>query len=150
MCYLLLLSYTSVATTSLILLRSLTFDNVDKIYTYLSADMEYFHGHHLPYAIVAIFCTIVIVIVTATGAIPYQQDQFYKDETISGVVSRILQRQASLVAAYYMICRLVIIVIIIATPTNNDTTQILPTIATTVLALIHLVLRPYASEVLME
>ena len=34
-CFLLLLSYTSVATTSLLLLRSLKFDNVDKVYTYV-------------------------------------------------------------------------------------------------------------------
>jgi len=40
-CFLLLLSYTSVATTSLLLLRSLTFDNVNKFYTYLSPDIEY-------------------------------------------------------------------------------------------------------------
>jgi len=55
-CYLLLLlSYTSVATTSLLLLRSLTFQNVDKVYTYLSPDIEFFHGRHLPYVIVAMF-----------------------------------------------------------------------------------------------
>ena len=57
-CYLLLLSYTSVATTSLLLLRSLTFHNVDKVYTYLSPDIEYCHGCHLPYFIVAVLCTL--------------------------------------------------------------------------------------------
>ena len=41
-CYLLLLSYTSVATTSLLLLRSLTFDNIDKVYTYLSPEIRVF------------------------------------------------------------------------------------------------------------
>ena len=41
-CFLLLLSYASMATTSLLPSRSLTFDNVDKIYTlYLSPDPEY-------------------------------------------------------------------------------------------------------------
>jgi len=60
-CFLLLLSYTSVATTSLLLLRSLTFDKVDRVYTYLSPDIEYFHGRHLPYVIVAVLCTVVIV-----------------------------------------------------------------------------------------
>ena len=40
--FLLLLSYTSVETTSLLLLRLLRFDNVDKVYTYLSPDIEYF------------------------------------------------------------------------------------------------------------
>jgi len=62
-CFLLLLSYTSVATTSLLLLRSLAFDNVDKVYTYLSPDIEYFHGCHLPYFLAAILCMLVIVIV---------------------------------------------------------------------------------------
>ena len=61
-CFLLLLSYTSVAITSLLLMRSLDFYEVDKVYTYLSPDIEYFHGRHLPYAIVAMFCTLVIVI----------------------------------------------------------------------------------------
>jgi len=61
-CFLLLLSYTSVATTSLLLLKYLKFFDVDKIYTYLSPDIEYFHGRHLVYAIIALLCTIVIVI----------------------------------------------------------------------------------------
>ena len=60
-CFLLLLSYTSVATTSLLLLRSLTFNNVDKVYTYLSPDVEYYQGRHLPYVLTAILCTLVIV-----------------------------------------------------------------------------------------
>ena len=46
-CCLLLLSYTSVATTSLLLMRPLIFFDVDKVYTYLSPDVEYLHGRHL-------------------------------------------------------------------------------------------------------
>ena len=56
-CFLLLFSYTSVMTTSLLLLRSLTFHNVDNTYTYLRPDIEYFQGCHLPYGIIAILCT---------------------------------------------------------------------------------------------
>ena len=33
-----------------------------KVYTYLSPDIEYFHGRHLVYGTIAIFCTITIVI----------------------------------------------------------------------------------------
>ena len=58
-CFLLLLSYTSVATSSLLLLRSLTFHNVDNTYTYLSPDIEYFQGRHFPYRIIAILCTLI-------------------------------------------------------------------------------------------
>ena len=60
-CLLLLLSYTSIASTSLLLMRPLKFHGIDKIYTYLSPDIEYFHGRHLAYGIVALLCTIIIV-----------------------------------------------------------------------------------------
>ena len=61
-CFLLLLSYTSVTTTSLLLMRSLTFKGINDIYTYLSPGIEYFHGRHLVYVIFAIIVTITIVI----------------------------------------------------------------------------------------
>jgi len=61
-CFLLLLSYTSVAITSLLLMRSLTFADVDNIYTYLSPDIQYFHGRHLAYGITAIILTLLIVL----------------------------------------------------------------------------------------
>ena len=151
-CFLLLLSYTSVATTSFLLLRSLTFDNVDKVYTYLSPDSEYFHGRHLPYVIIAIVCSLIIVMglplllllepflnhkINFTRMKPLL-DQFqgcYKDKYRS-------------FAAYYMTCRLVIILIIIANPSNNNTTQYSLIIANSTLALIHVTLRPYGSNIL--
>ena len=37
------------------------FYNINKVYTYLSPDIEYFHGRHLPYFIVAVLCLLVIV-----------------------------------------------------------------------------------------
>ena len=48
-CCLLLLSHTSMTSTSLLLMRPLKFLDVDKIYTYLSPNIEYFHGRHLAY-----------------------------------------------------------------------------------------------------
>ena len=49
-CYLMLLSYTSVATTTLLLLKAVRYYSANNVYvyTYLSPDIEYFHGHHLP------------------------------------------------------------------------------------------------------
>ena len=46
-CLLLLLSYTSVAITSLLILKPLTFFGIDEVYTELSPDIQYFHGRHL-------------------------------------------------------------------------------------------------------
>ena len=37
--------------------------DVDKIYTYLSPDVEYLHGWHLVYVIVALLFALIIVIV---------------------------------------------------------------------------------------
>ena len=151
-CYLLLLSYTSVATTSLLLLRSLTFHNVDKVYSYLSPDIEYFQGRHLPYGIIAILCTLVIVIglplllllepflnckINFTRIKPLL-DQFqgcYKDKYRS-------------FAGYYMTCRLVIILIIIVNSSNDNTTQYLLIIVNVILALIHVTLIPYSRTIL--
>ena len=61
-CRLLLLSCTSLATASLLLMRPLMLHDVDEIYSYASPDIEYFHGHHLLYSIVAVLFTIVIII----------------------------------------------------------------------------------------
>ena len=61
-CSLLLLSYTSITSTSLLLVMPIKVHDSDKYYTYLSPGIEYFHGHHLPYGIVAIFCLIFIAL----------------------------------------------------------------------------------------
>ena len=61
-CLLLLLSYTSITSRPLLLIRSLTFHEIDEVYTYLSPDIEYFHGRHLVYGIVALVFALTIVI----------------------------------------------------------------------------------------
>ncbi|XP_065893433.1 uncharacterized protein [Dysidea avara] len=151
-CFLLLLTHTSVATTSLLLLRSLTFQNVNKVYTYLSPDIEYFHGRHLPYTIIAILCTLVIVIGLPlllllepflNGKVDFTRikpllDQFqgcYKDKYRP-------------FASYYIICRLLIISITIINSSNNNATQILLHITTILVALIHITIKPYESKLL--
>ena len=151
-CFLLLLSYTSVATTSLLLMRSLTFANVDNVYTYLSPDIQYFRGRHLAYGIIAIILALLIVIGLPlllllepflNGKINLVRikpllDQFqgcYKDKY-------------RWFAAYYMICRLVIISNIIANFSEAIISRYLLIIASTIIALIHVTVRPYADNVL--
>jgi len=87
------------ATTSLLLSRSLISDNVDKIYTYLSPDIEYCHDHHLPYFIVAVLCTLVIVIGIPLLLLlePFLNHKI--NEAISRSISRMLQRRVSLLCS---------------------------------------------------
>jgi len=151
-CFLLLLSYTTVATTSLLLLRSLTFNNVDKDYTYLSPDIEYFHDRHLPYVLIAILCTLFIV-VGLPLLLPLEPFLNYKINFVR--IKPLLDQFQGCYkdkyrgfAAYYMTCRLVIILIIIANPSNIDTRQYLMIIFNSLLAFIHVTVRPYGSNIL--
>ena len=151
-CFLLLLSYTSVATTSLLLLRLLTFDNVDKVYTYLSPEIEYCRGRHLPYFIVAVLCTLVIVIglplVLLLEPFLNKKITFTRIKPLLDQFQGCYKDKYRCFAAYYMICRLVIIVIIIAIPSNNDLSQFLLIFSSGVLAVVVIVLKPYQHKIL--
>ena len=126
-CFLLLLSYTSVAITSLLLLRPLTFHNVDKVYSYLSPDIEYFHGRHLPYSVAAILCTLVIVVGLPLLLLlePFlnQKINFTRIKPLLDQFQGCYKDKYRSFAAYYMSCRLVIILIVIASSSNDNTTQ---------------------------
>ncbi|XP_065896008.1 uncharacterized protein [Dysidea avara] len=149
-CFLLLLSYTSVAITSLLLMRSLDFYEVDKVYTYLSPDIEYFHGRHLPYAIVAIFCTLVIVIGLPLLLLlePFLNCKinFIRIKPLLDQFQGCYKDKYRCFASYYMICRLVIIIITITTSPDNFTSRYILITASTTIALVHLTVRPYSSK----
>jgi len=151
-CFLLLLMYTSVAETSLLLLRSLTFNNIDKVYTYLSPDVEYFHGRHLPYVLIAILCTLIIVVGLPLLLLlePYlnQKINFITIKPLLDQFQACYKDKYHSFSAYYMICRFIIILIIIANPSNNDSSQYLFIIFTSLLTFIHVTLRPYRSNIL--
>ena len=151
-CFLLLLSYTSVATTSLLLLRSLTFDNVDKVYTYLSPDIEYCQGRHLPYFIVAVLSTLVIVI-----GLPFllllepfvnHKINFTRIKPLLDQFQGCYKNKYRCFGAYYMICRLVIIVIIISNPSNNNLLQLLLYFSTVISTVIMAILKPYDHNII--
>ena len=146
-CFILLLSYTSVATTSLLLMRSLTFLNIDKVYTYLSPDIEYFHGRHLAYVLVAVSFTIVIVIGLPLLLLlePFLKSKinFIKTKPLLDQFQGCYKDKYRCFAAYYMICRIVIILLIIVRVFDEFTTQYLLLISCALMTLIHLIIMPY-------
>ena len=146
-CFILLLSYTSVTTTSLLLLRSLTFMNIDKVYTYSSPDIEYFHGRHLAYVLVAVTFTIVIVIGLPLFLLlePFLKPKinFIKIKPLLDQFQGCYKDKYRCFATYYMICRVVIILLIIVRVFDEFTTQYMLFISCTLMALIHLIIRPY-------
>ena len=149
-CFLLLLSYTSVATTSLLLIRPLIFNKVDKIYTYLSPDIEYFHGRHLVYGILAVLVTTVIAIglpfLLLFEPILNRKINFVRIKPLLDQFQGCYRDRFRCFAAYYMICRLLIIVIITVNSPNDFTTLYLIIIACVAMALTHQLLKPYRDD----
>ena len=151
-CCLLLLSYTSLASTSLLLMRPLTFNDVDEVYTYVSPDVEYFHGRHLVYAIVAMLFTIVIVIglplLLALEPFLNSKINFVKIKPLLDQFQGCYKDKYRYFAAYYMICRLLIITIIIANSSNGFIFHYLLIAASVIVDLVHQCFRPYSSSLL--
>ena len=151
-CCLLLLSYTSMASTSLLLMRPLKFLDVDKIYTYLSPDIEYFHGRHLAYGIVALLCTISIVIglplLLTLEPFLNHKISFIKIKPILDQFQGCYKDKYRCFAGYYMICRLVIISIVIGNPSNNFIANYMLITICGIIALIHVMVKPYNNEII--
>ena len=151
-CCLLLLSYTSVASTSMLLMRPLKFHRIDKVYTYLSPDIEYFHGRHLAYSIVALLYTISFVIglpllLTLEPFLNYKIN-FIKIKPLLDQFQGCYKDKYRCFAGYYMICRLVIISIVIANSSNDFVANYAIITICGVIALIHLMLKPYNNEII--
>ena len=151
-CLLLLLSYTSVAITSLLILQPLKFLGIDEMYTQLSPDIQYFHGRHLVYGLVAIFCTTVIVIglpmLLSLEPFLNRKFSFVKIKPFLDQFQGCYKNEYRYFAGYYMICRLIIIMIIIMNPYIDFPCHYILIIVCIIMALIHLIVRPYASNIL--
>ena len=151
-CLLLLLSYTSIATTSLLLMRSLKFMNIDKVFTYLSPDIEYFHGRHLAYVIAAIIFTIIIVfglpLLLLLEPLFNSKINFVKIKPLLDQFQGCYKDKCRFFAGYYMICRLVIILLVIIQITDEFTTQYLLISTCALMQLTHVSVRPYSSAIL--
>ena len=151
-CLLLLLSYTSMATTSLLLIRSLRFHEIDTIYSYLSPNIEYFHGRHLAYGIVSLLCIVCIVIglplLLAIHPFINHKINFAKVKPFLDQFQGCYKDKYRCFAAYYMICRLVIITIVVVNSSNNFVAIYMLTFVSGVIALIHQTTKPYNNKIL--
>ena len=150
-CFFLLLSYTSMTVTSVLLMRSLKFMDIDKVYTYLSPDIEYFHGRHLAYVIVA-----VIIILVITFGLPLllllepflnSKVNFFRIKPLLDNFQGCYKAKYRSFASYYMICRLVVFLLIFVKIFDEFTTQYLLLSSCALMQLIHVLVRPYADTI---
>ena len=149
-CLLLLLSYTSIASTSLLLMRPLTFFEIDNIYTYVSPNIEYFHGRHLAYGIVALLCAVIVAV-----GLPFllmlepflnRKINFVKIKPLLDQFQGCYKDQYRCFAGYYMICRLVIITILIINSSNITSYMLIAVCG--IISLVHVLVKPYNNKLL--
>ena len=148
-CVLLLLAYTSLTSTSLQLLKPLTFNNVNDTFTFSSPDVKYFSGRHVVYGIVAILC--VIIFVMGLPCLLLLEPFLQRKINLIKIKPLLDQFQGSYkdryrwFAAYYFICRLAIFIISYTVGDYQSRLYFLQTTCV-IIVVIHIWVQPYANE----
>ena len=172
-CLLLLFSYTSLTSTSLLLLIPVKLSG--EVHAFLSPCVKYFGDRHAAYASVAIFCVLLVTIgfpfllaiepfmmkvlneylnVHAPKKAKLQIESFIKKKVIVRI-KLLLDRlqdcykdQYRWCAAYYLTCRLVIMLITYFA--NNDYNNMIYYLQTAcvIIAMTHIWIQPYKNDML--
>ena len=149
-CLLLLLSYTSLASTSLQLLRPLIFTDINKVYTYSSPHVQYFHGRHMFYGIVAVLCELVVGIglplFLLLEPLLSRKINFIKIKPLLDQLQGCYKDKYRWFAAYYLICRQVIFLLAYTGNVDFHKMQFYLQTACVFIAIIHVWLQPYKNE----
>ena len=151
-CLLTLLSYTSIASTSLQLLLPLRFTDIKEWYTYSSPNIQYFHGRHIIYGIVAIISEIVVGIglplLLLFEPVLSKKINFIKIKPLLDQFQGCYKDKYRWFAAFYLICRQIIFLPIYIF--NSDYSNMLFYLQTAcvVIAMIHMWIQPYQNEFL--
>ena len=148
-CLLLLLSYSSIASTSLLLVRAIRFTNVDKVYSYLSPDIEYFHGRHLAYGLIALVIGLIFVIGLPLLLLlePFVNSKinFIKIKPLLDQFQGCYKDRFRYFASFFMIFRLMVLIILAI---NEFISLYLLMAICLVMILIHVTVKPYNNNLL--
>ena len=149
-CLLILLAYTSLASTSLQLLRPLYFHNVKGAYVYSSPSIKYFSGRHIPYGIVALLCELFVVIglplLLLLEHFLKRKVNFIAIKPLLDPFQECYRNQYRWFAAYYLLCRQVIIATVYISDYYNSL-SFLQTVCV-IIVIIHVLIQPYKVETL--
>ena len=151
-CLLILLSYTSIVSTSLQLLRPIKFTDVKEWYAYTSPNIQYFHGRHAVYGVVAIICELVVGIGLPLLLLlqPFlnRKISFIRIKPLLDQFQGCYKDEYRWFAAYYLICRQVISLIAFSFSSNYYDTAFYLQAACVVIASFHTWIQPYKSALL--
>ena len=150
-CLLLLLSYTSIASTSLQLLQPLWFTDIDQAYTYVSPDIRFFHGRHLGYGIVAIIFIIFIVIglpllLLLEPRIGIGRQYLLIIKPLLDKFRECYKIKYQWFAFYFLLCRVVIMATVFVGNKNYYNMLFYLQSACMLIAMVHIWIQPYRHE----
>ena len=150
---LILLLYTSLSSTSLRLLRPLSFHGTDGLYTYLSPNIKYFSGRHIIYGIVALVCLFVVALGLPMFLFlqPFlkrcKRINFIRIIPLLDQFQQCYKLEYHWVASFYLICRLVIFFFLdLYIITDSNTRFYILQVVCFVIAAVHAWLRPYKDD----
>ncbi|XP_065915214.1 uncharacterized protein [Dysidea avara] len=152
-CILLLLSYTSLTSTSIQLLKPLTFDGIDGYYCHLSPTITYFSRRHVVYFIAAILCLFFVVGFPSILFIePFLRNcQLYnKFDKIRPLLNQFqgsYRDKWQCFVAYYLTCRLVVLLFTHFVVDFQFRTYCILLVFLLVVP-IHYLIKPYKSDLL--
>ena len=147
------LSYTTLTSVSLQLLRGAEYSGVDGVYVYLSPHLQYFEGRHVAYATIALVCGLVLVI--GLPVLLLVHPLIKRRRNRPGLLQLPLdhfqagyREKYGWFAAYYLLCRLVII--LIAYFGNSDYSSMVYYIQTACVIIVmnHICFQPYKNNAL--
>ena len=150
-CLLILLSYTSIASTSLQLLLPLKFTDIKDWYAYSSPHIQYFHGRHAIYGVVAIICGLVVVglsLLLLLEPVLSRKINFIRIKPLLDQLQGCYKDKYRWFAAYYLICRQVIFLIVYIFNSNYSNMLFYLQTACIIIAVIHMWFQPYHNELL--
>ena len=146
-CIILILAYTSIADTSLQLLRQLKFSDVNELYVYLSPDIKYFSDRHIIYVIIAILFELVIVVGLPIILLfePYVNCciNFTRIKPILDQFQGCYRDKCRWFAAVYLLSRQAILIIMTINFVNGYTAVYLLITVCLIIALLHYHVQPY-------
>ena len=148
----LVLSYTSVTSTSLQLLRGIHHDDNGGTYVYISPHFKYFTHQHAAYATVALLCGLTVVV---GFPIFVMVEPFLRKKTGSEKFKSLMncfhggyKEKYQWFAPYYLFCRLVIMLIAYFGNDDHDNMVYYLQTACVVVAITHASFQPYRKRVL--
>ena len=151
-CLILTLAYTSIANTSLLILRPLRFTGINKSYCYLSPDIRYFTGRHAAYSIVALLYELVIV-----SGLPFllllepfinHKINFTRIKPLLDQFQGCYKDKYRWFASIYLLCRQVILIIVIIEFLDDYIALYLLVGIYLIITLLHYMVQPYKINML--